>query len=89
MNADSYLRLVAGSRRQDEAAGGPSFSVQLTGLSPVSGLAERVTVITRQLPDAHVIYLLLVAPAAQYAMLAPSSERMVRSLKVSRSATHR
>lgn len=88
MNGDSRLRLVAGSRRERAAAGGPSLSVQLSGVSPVTGLAERVTVIARQLPDQHLIYLLLVAPAAQYAMLAPNSARMVQSFKVSRSAMH-
>ena len=88
MHANPYLNLVAGSERRRTISGTPSFSVQLAGRSPVTGLGERVNVATRRLPDKHVVYMLLVAQAKDYAMLAPASDRMVRSLRVNGSAAH-
>ncbi len=89
LNADPHLQLVAGSQRHRTASGEPSFSVVLSGVSPVTGVGERVTVFTRRLPDKHIVYMLLVAPARDYDMLASSSDRMVRSLKLSSRAAHR
>jgi hypothetical protein len=88
MNANPHLKLVAGSQRRRTISGAPSFSALLSGSSPVTGVGERVTVLARQLRDQHVVYMLLVAPARDYAMLAPSSERMVRSLKVNVHPSH-
>ena len=88
MNANTYLKIVRGSERRRTISGMPSFSVLLSGMSPGTGDGERVTVVTRQLPDTHVIYMLFVAPAQDYAMLAPSSDRMVSSLKVNVRAAH-
>jgi Zn-dependent protease with chaperone function len=88
MHANPHLNVVAGSERRRTLSGDPSFSVLLSGLSPVTGLGERVSVATRRLPDKHVVYMLLVAQAKDYAMLAPASERMVRSLRVNGGTTH-
>jgi hypothetical protein len=88
MHANPHLKLVAGSKRRHTVAGAPSFSVLLSGRSPVTGVGERVTVLTRRLPDKHVVYMLLVALAKDYAMLAPASDRMMRSLKVNVRAAH-
>ena len=67
----------------------PSLSVQLSGLSRGTGIRERVTVLARQLPDEHVLYMLLVSPAKDFAMMAPAADRMMRSLVVSGLAPHR
>lgn len=88
MVANPHLSLVSGSEQRRTISGAPSFSVLLSGRSPVTGVGERVNVATRQLPDAHVVYMLLVAQAKDYAMLAPTSDRMVRSLKVNGRAAH-
>ncbi len=88
MGSNPNLKPVVGSQRLGTLSGGRSFTVQLAGPSRVTGEAERVTIFTRQLPDMHVVYMLFVAPAKDYAMLAPSSERMMRSLSVSAHATH-
>jgi hypothetical protein len=61
----------------------------LAGTSRVTGLGERVTVLTRRLPDRHVVYMLLVVPAQDYAIVALSSDRMMRSLKVDGQIAHR
>jgi len=88
MHANPHLSLVAGSARRRTVSGDPSFSVQLTGRSPVTGVGERVNVATRRLPDKHVVYMLLVAQAKDYAMLTPATDQMARSLKVNVSAAH-
>jgi hypothetical protein len=88
MNANPHLKPVAGSQRSRTISGAPAFSVVLSGSSPVTRVGERVTVLTRGLPDNHVVYMLFVAPAKDYAMLAPGSDRMVRSFKVGALAAH-
>jgi Zn-dependent protease with chaperone function len=87
-NANPHLQLIRGSERRRTISGAPSLSVVLAGPSPVTGAEERVTVLARQLPDKHVVYMLLVAPATEYAMLAPTWDRMVRSLKINTRAVH-
>jgi len=89
MHAHPHLKLVAGSARRRRISGMPSFSVALTGTSPVTGAGERMTVHARRLPDTHVVYMLQVAPTKSYAMLAPSADRMVRSLRVNGNVAHR
>jgi len=89
MNANPHLKPISGSQRRRTISGTASFSVQLSGRSPVTGVGERVTVLTRLLPDEHVVYMLLVAQSKDYAMLAASSDRMVRSLKINGLADHR
>jgi hypothetical protein len=69
-------------------AGHPTLSVRLAGRSPGTGTVERVTVVTRQLPDEHVVYMLLIAPEAEYAALAPTFTRMIGSLRSDERATH-
>jgi hypothetical protein len=89
MNANPHLKPVAGTGQRRTISGAASFSVVLSGSSPATGAGERVTVLTRALPDHHVVYMLFVAPAKDYAMLAPSTDRMVRSLKVGSGGAHR
>jgi hypothetical protein len=69
-------------------AGHPSLSVQLVGRSPVTGLNEHVSVVARQLPDEHVVYMLLIAPDAEYAALTPTFDRMVRSFRSDERTSH-
>jgi hypothetical protein len=47
-----------------------------------------VTVFTRQLPDEHIVYMLLIAPAREYALLKPTFDRMTGSLRTDGHATH-
>ena len=88
MIAHPHLHPVAGSEHHGRISGAPSFSVLLSGSSPVTGAAEHVTVLTSRLPDDDVIYLLLVNPASGYAALAAASDKMVRSLRVNLRSTH-
>jgi hypothetical protein len=88
MAANPSLSPVAGSQRRPTIAGASAFSVALSGKSRTSGVTERVTVFTRELPDGHVVYVLLVAPDKDYAALTPVFDRMVQSLKVNARALH-
>jgi hypothetical protein len=47
-----------------------------------------VTVVARMLPDEHVVYMLLIAPDAEYAALTPTFDRMVRSFRTDERAAH-
>jgi hypothetical protein len=47
-----------------------------------------VTVIARLLPDEHVVYMLLIAPEAEYAALTPTFDRMVGSFRGNESPSH-
>jgi hypothetical protein len=89
IHAHPDLKVVAGSARNRTVSDTPSFSVMLSGASQVAGLGERVAVLTRRLPDTHVVYMLFVAPAKDHAMLERSSDRMMRSLKVNDQVAHR
>jgi Zn-dependent protease with chaperone function len=89
LTSNPYLRTEAGSARSeviDQAAG---FSVVLSGVSPVTGLEERVTLYTRSLPDGHVIYALGIAPGRDYDVLDRTFARMIRTLSINDVAAHR
>ena len=80
---------VVNERRPRVMAGHPTLAVRLAGRSPDTGLNERVTVLARQLADDHVVYMLLIAPEAEYAALTPTFDRMVRSFRGDERASHR
>jgi hypothetical protein len=87
--SNPYLSRVSGSERRRTIDGAPVFRVTLLGRSPQTGRDERVDVVTQQLPDRHVVYMLLVAPRDEYDALAPTFDRMVSSFRTDRSSIHR
>ena len=88
LRADPYLSRVGNATESVVLAGHPSLTVQLAGRSPDTGVNERVTVLARQLPDDHVIYMLLIAPQAEYAALTPTFDRMVLSFRGDERTNH-
>lgn len=88
IQANSYLQPVKGSQKRETIDGARALSLVLSGLSPVTGQEERVTVFTRSLSDGDVIYSLFIAPAQQYELLAKTSERMIRSLRINHEVLH-
>ena len=88
MEANPHLRRVSDSEQSQVVAGHPSLFVRLGGRSPGTGIDERVTVVARQLPDEHIVYMLLIAPEAEYATLEPTFDRMVRTLRTDARASH-
>ncbi len=89
IRSNSYLRAQDGQARREEIDGAPSFSVVLSGRSPVTGQEERVTVVTRGLSDGHVIYALCIVPGKGYDSMARTFTQMLRTLNVNDNATHR
>ncbi len=89
IRSNSYLTAENGSARQEQIDGASSFSVVLSGRSPVTGQEERVTVVTRGLSDGDVIYALCIVPGKGYDSMAQTFAHMLRTLKVSDGAVHR
>ena len=52
---NSHLQATSRGRRET-IDGQPGFSTTLSGTSPVTGEEERVTVVTRQMGDGHILY---------------------------------
>jgi len=88
LQTNPYLTRVGTTAESRVLAGHPSLTVQLAGRSPVTGLNERLTVLARQLPDHHVVYMLLIAPEAEYTALTPTFDHMVRSFRGDERTSH-
>ena len=89
IQSNSYLRAQDGQARREQIDGQSSYSVALSGRSPVTGQDERVTVVTRSLPDGHVIYALCIVPGSGYDSMAGTFAHMLRTLNVNDDAAHR
>lgn len=89
IRSNTYLRAEDGQARREQVDGAPSFSVVLAGRSPVTGQEERVTVVTRGLPDGHVLYALCIVPGNGYASMERTFTQMLRTLNVNDGAAHR
>jgi Zn-dependent protease with chaperone function len=89
LRSNSYLRAQDGEARQEEIDGARSYSVVLSGRSPVTGQEERVTVVTRGLSDGHVLYALCIVPGRGYDSMARTFAHMLRTLNVNDDAAHR
>jgi len=83
-----HLRVVNGSTQRFTLDGGNALAVSLQGTNAGTGIAERVTVVTRQLADGHLIYLLFVTPQRDAASYGPVMQAMVRSLQVEDTQRH-
>jgi Zn-dependent protease with chaperone function len=86
--SNPYLTRVGNATESQVMAGRPTLTVQLAGRSPDTGVIERVNLLARQLPDNHVVYMLLIAPDAEYAALRPTFDRMVLSFRGDERTSH-
>jgi beta-barrel assembly-enhancing protease len=89
VRSNSYLRAQDGQARQERIDGASSFSVVLSGRSPVTGQEERVTVVTRGLSDGHVLYALCIVPGNGHDSMERTFAQMLRTLNVNDDAAHR
>ena len=89
LRTNSHLRRASQPPRREVLDGARALSLLLSGRSPATGQEERVTVFTRELPDGHVLYSLLIAPSRDYADLDRTFQRMVQSLRVHDEAAQR
>ena len=78
-----YLQLVNGSKKQLNLGGGTALSAALRGRDPNTGVNERITVVTRQLADEHLLYVLFIAPERDMSRYSNVLNTMVSSLRVS------
>jgi hypothetical protein len=83
-----YLSMINNSTQKFNVSGGRALSVALRGTDPNTGLNERVNVVTRQLEDGHLLYLLFVTPENDATRYGPVLQAMVNSLKVSDTTKH-
>jgi hypothetical protein len=83
-----YLRLISGSGQRVRMAGGRAIAATLRGTDPVTGINERVTVVTRQLSDEHLIYLLFVVPEKDARQYSNVLNEMVNSMQINPSQPH-
>ena len=87
--ANPYLKVVAASTKPEKIDGAAAYSTMLTGISPVTGLEEKVKVYTRILADDHVLYAVCVSPARDFAGVESTLAKIVQSMVVDEDAVHR
>lgn len=88
MRTSPHLRVVRGSGQAFRLAGGQGLGASLSGTSPVTGIRERVTVVTRQLVDGHLIYMLFVTPEAETEAYGRTLSNIVASLRIDDDGRH-
>ncbi|HYO77437.1 MAG TPA: M48 family metallopeptidase [Thermoanaerobaculia bacterium] len=82
-----HLRVIDGSGQQFRLDGKTAMSASLRGRNPNTRLDERVTVVTRALPDGHLIYMLFVTPEQDAGRYSSVLNQVVQSINVN--DTHR
>lgn len=82
VQSSPHLKVVRGSTQQLRLDGKTALAATLRGTNRNTGVNERVTVVTRALPDGHLMYMVFVTPeqeAQQYSRVLSS---MLESLNV-------
>jgi hypothetical protein len=87
LDGNPHLQPVSDSMRRREVDGKPALWTELSGTSSLTGEIERVTVVTREAGDGHVLYVLLIRPEKEREF-ADTFERMISSLVVNDNAVH-
>jgi predicted Zn-dependent protease len=82
-----YLQVINGSRKQLRVNSGTALSAALRGRDPNTNLDERITVVTRQLSDEHLVYMLFITPERDASRYSNVLNTMAGSLQVS-NASH-
>ena len=83
-----YLREVSGTEQRFRLSGGTALGATLRGNNPNTGVTERVTVVTRQLADDHLIYLLFITPDRDAQNYNGVLQGMVNSMQIDTSRPH-
>jgi hypothetical protein len=82
-----YQRPV-GSGQRVRMAGGTALAATLGGTDPATGIPERVTVVTRQLADDHLIYMLFITPEREASRYSGVLNAMVNSMQINPTRAH-
>jgi len=83
-----HLKVINGSAQRMNVNGGQAIAASLRGTNPNTGIIERVTVVTRQLADDHLVYMLFVTPDRDASKYKSTLNAMVRSIEVNEEARH-
>jgi hypothetical protein len=83
-----HLQLVSNSAQQLRLSGGTAIAATLRGTNPNTGINERVTVVTRQLSDEHLLYMLFIVPDREASNYSKVLNSMVGSLQINSSQPH-
>jgi len=78
---DTHLKVVSGSTRTLDLRSGRALTASLSGVNPRTRIKERVTVVTHQLADDHLIYLLFATPERDANSYSGTLRAMVNSLQ--------
>ena len=79
---NDYLRSVSRSTRKHLAAGKRALSVELSGLSPLTGEAERAAVVLRRLPNNELVYLVFVSSEKRFSEIQHILKPVLSSLGI-------
>ncbi|HXI13583.1 MAG TPA: M48 family metallopeptidase [Thermoanaerobaculia bacterium] len=82
MQSSPHLKMVRNSGTSVRISGEQGLAAVLRGNNPGTGITERVTVVTSQLDDAHLIYLLFITPEEEAERYSPVLNAMVQTLKI-------
>ena len=83
-----HLRVISGSGQQVNVDGRTGMAASLRGVNPNTRVNERVTVVTRALPDGHVVYMLFVTPEAEASSYGRVLNTMLDSLNFDDARRH-
>ncbi len=83
-----HLRVISGSGRQLRLDGKTAMAASLRGTNPNTRINERVTVVTRALPDGHLIYMLFVTPEQDATRYNKVLSNIVASIDVNDTHAH-
>jgi beta-barrel assembly-enhancing protease len=83
-----HLRVVTGSGQQLKVDGKTALAATLRGTNPNTRINERVTLVTRALPDGHLMYVVFVTPEQEASRYSSVLNKVVASLDVSDAHAH-
>jgi beta-barrel assembly-enhancing protease len=83
-----HLRVISGSGQQVRVDGRTAMAASMRGTNPNTRVNERVTVVTRALPDGHVAYLVFVTPEQEASRYAAVLNSMISSLNFDENHRH-
>jgi hypothetical protein len=87
-NDSPHLKVIGGTGQRVRMANGTALAASMRGVNPNTGINERVTVVTRQLADDHLVYLLFVTPEKDASRYNDVLNSMVSSMQIDASHQH-
>jgi Zn-dependent protease with chaperone function len=88
IHSDSPYLHIVGSGQRLRAGGGQALAVTLRGVDPSTNVDERVTLVTRQLSDEHLLYMLFVVPEREAGRYSNVLNQMVGSMAIDANRRH-